>query len=217
MGVINSDNASCGKNAARRVILINDGKSKAWKRRKKKNWILNEGRYDCFEYRPGAVVHDPNVAGLRLKADSDSGETFVSDTSEEELPSRSISTRQPATEDCVCFYCNGKYSEGERGEEWVQCFICEGRVHSECAAYDFGCYNVSSFRMNRDFAFDRATGEAFLDSDLSFTSYRDYSYAFSDLLSVYWALAYSYMSNNIATWGLASQNKRIFIAQKKIV
>nr|CAI5867616.1 unnamed protein product [Callosobruchus analis] len=49
------------------------------------------------------------------------------------------------------------------------------------------------------------------------TYYMDIQMVNSDLLSVYWALAYSYMSNNIATWGLASQNKRIFIAQKKIV
>ncbi|CAK1581025.1 unnamed protein product [Parnassius mnemosyne] len=28
----------------------------------------------------------------------------------------------------------------QRGEQWVQCFTCEGWMHSECAGYDSGCY-----------------------------------------------------------------------------
>nr|CAH7729978.1 unnamed protein product [Callosobruchus chinensis] len=74
--------------------------------------------------------------------DSDSDATFVSDTSKEEVPSRGISTRRPSTEDSECFYCNGKFTEDQKGEEWVQCFVCENWVHSECAGYDFGCYTM---------------------------------------------------------------------------
>ncbi|CAH1985519.1 unnamed protein product [Acanthoscelides obtectus] len=71
--------------------------------------------------------------------DSDSDATFKSDESEEELP-KEDQVKQPTEDDCTCFFCDGKYADDRRGEEWVQCLMCEGWVHSECAGYDHGYY-----------------------------------------------------------------------------
>ncbi|CAG4946396.1 unnamed protein product [Parnassius apollo] len=71
--------------------------------------------------------------------ESDSDDTFASDESEEDIPSYA-NVRQPTGNDCICFFCSGKFTEDQRGEQWVQCFTCEGWVHSECAGYDSGCY-----------------------------------------------------------------------------
>ncbi|CAG5053987.1 unnamed protein product [Parnassius apollo] len=71
--------------------------------------------------------------------ESDSDDTFASDESEEDIPSYA-NVRQPTGNDCICFFCNGKFTEDQRGEQWVQCFTCEGWVYSECAGYDSGCY-----------------------------------------------------------------------------
>ncbi|CAG5037687.1 unnamed protein product [Parnassius apollo] len=61
--------------------------------------------------------------------ESDSDDTFASDESEEDIPSYA-NVRQPTGNDCICFFCNGKFTEDQRGEQWVQCFTCEGWVHS---------------------------------------------------------------------------------------
>ncbi|KAL0867828.1 hypothetical protein ABMA27_008529 [Loxostege sticticalis] len=70
--------------------------------------------------------------------DSDSNSTFISDKSEEELSYASV--KQPTGDDCECMFCNIKYGEDRKGEEWVQCFMCECWVHSECAGYESGSY-----------------------------------------------------------------------------
>lgn len=46
----------------------------------------------------------------------------------------------PTDEDAECFFCNGKYSEDKRGEEWVKCLICEMWVHGDCGGYESGIY-----------------------------------------------------------------------------
>ena len=46
----------------------------------------------------------------------------------------------PTDEDAQCFFCNGKYSEDKRGEEWVKCLICEMWVHGDCSGYESGIY-----------------------------------------------------------------------------
>ncbi|XP_047026166.1 MFS-type transporter clz9-like [Helicoverpa zea] len=49
-------------------------------------------------------------------------------------------TAVPTDEDAECFYCNGKYSEDKRGEEWLQCLMCELWVHGACGGYESGVY-----------------------------------------------------------------------------
>jgi hypothetical protein len=40
------------------------------------------------------------------------------------------------TEDVICTYCKGKFSDDVQGEIWVQCIMCEGWCHEECAGAD---------------------------------------------------------------------------------
>jgi hypothetical protein len=37
------------------------------------------------------------------------------------------------TQDVVCTYGKGKFSDAVQGEIWVQCVVCEGWCHEECA------------------------------------------------------------------------------------
>ena len=42
------------------------------------------------------------------------------------------STKEPENKDAECIFCNGKFSEDEREENWVKCFSCSLWVHLEC-------------------------------------------------------------------------------------
>lgn len=110
---------------------INEGKEQ-----EKKKGKIKAKKIDENEIRKTAtkrkILQEENT-------DSDSDATFISDKSEEELHMGGR-VKQPTGDDCACFFCNGQYADDRRGEEWVQCFMCEGWVHSECAGYDSGCY-----------------------------------------------------------------------------
>jgi hypothetical protein len=40
------------------------------------------------------------------------------------------------TEDVICTYCKGKFSNDVQGEIWVQCVMCEDWCHEERAGTD---------------------------------------------------------------------------------
>jgi hypothetical protein len=40
------------------------------------------------------------------------------------------------TQDVICTYCKGKFSDDVQGEIWVQCVMCEDWCHEECAGAD---------------------------------------------------------------------------------
>lgn len=43
---------------------------------------------------------------------------------------------QPQNTSAECVFCGTKFSEGVRGEIWVQCVQCEMWAHEECAGCD---------------------------------------------------------------------------------
>lgn len=70
--------------------------------------------------------------------DSESGASYSSASSGDvELFKEST---VPTEHDVECFFCNGKFSEDVRGEDWIMCVMCEQWVHSECAGYESGSY-----------------------------------------------------------------------------
>ncbi|XP_069671659.1 uncharacterized protein [Periplaneta americana] len=46
--------------------------------------------------------------------------------------SRSKDINEPE-DDAVCIFCAGKFSDDARGEEWIQCTLCESWAHSACS------------------------------------------------------------------------------------
>ena len=41
------------------------------------------------------------------------------------------SKKESENKDTECIFCNGKYSEVERGEIWINCFSCSLRAYTE--------------------------------------------------------------------------------------
>lgn len=71
-------------------------------------------------------------------SDTDTSASYRSASSdEEELFEEPF---EPIEQDAECFFCNGKFSEDVKGEQWVMCLMCDHWVHSECAGYEAGTY-----------------------------------------------------------------------------
>lgn len=75
-----------------------------------------------------------------IETDSESNTSLNISNSSEELAPEFHLNRKPEEQDTVCFFCDGKFSEDARGEQWVQCLTCESWVHCDCAGYDAGTY-----------------------------------------------------------------------------
>ena len=44
------------------------------------------------------------------------------------------STKESENKNAECIFCNGKFSEDERGKIWVKCFSCSLWVDLDCTA-----------------------------------------------------------------------------------
>ena len=42
------------------------------------------------------------------------------------------STKEPVNKDAECIFCNGKFSEDQRGEIWIKCISCSLWAHFDC-------------------------------------------------------------------------------------
>ncbi|CAH2086719.1 unnamed protein product [Euphydryas editha] len=104
------------KNRTQKKIIKGKGKKKITKKTKKRNMTGS----DSSDLNPGATSGN----------NSDSSDDII--TRDE--------TAVPTDEDAECFFCNGKYHEDKRGEEWLQCLMYELWVHSACSGYESGVY-----------------------------------------------------------------------------
>jgi len=80
-----------------------------------------------------------NITGSE-SSDSNSLATSGNNTDSSDDVGMRNEAAAPAEEDAECFFCNGKYSEDKRGEEWVQCLMCDLWVHAACGGYESGVY-----------------------------------------------------------------------------
>lgn len=44
-----------------------------------------------------------------------------------------LETFTPTDGDATCMFCEGKYSEDRKGEEWIQCILCKEWAHVGCS------------------------------------------------------------------------------------
>jgi len=77
-------------------------------------------------FQPGKQETGSTQASMKVKRDSRT--TSVQADAMENNGNR--------TEDVICAYCKGKFSDDVQGEIWVQCVMCEDWCHEECAGAD---------------------------------------------------------------------------------
>lgn len=74
----------------------------------------------------------PSLANRRL-SESSSGESEVplyDDDSDLDLP---LGNHDVNDTDATCIFCDGKYSEDTKGEQWIQCLMCKLWAHVACS------------------------------------------------------------------------------------
>ncbi|GBL96837.1 hypothetical protein AVEN_118957-1, partial [Araneus ventricosus] len=47
---------------------------------------------------------------------------------------------KPDSRKATCIFCDGKFSEDTRGEEWVKCVMCQMWAHLDCAGAETASY-----------------------------------------------------------------------------
>lgn len=90
--------------------------------------------------RNAAVKNRKTIKKKRFQEESEE-DAHSSYSVQDESDTLSIpETKTPDSDEAFCIFCNGNFLEDTRGEEWVQCLLCEEWAHTECAGYSSGSY-----------------------------------------------------------------------------
>ncbi|CAH1966959.1 unnamed protein product [Acanthoscelides obtectus] len=102
----------------------------------------------CPQRETESILTQPSTSGLHLVASkqkarnkrrsssstsSEKSEALhYQDSSGDELTQE---TTVDPDEDAICGYCDGKFSEDQRGEIWIQCILCLQWFHEQCSGH----------------------------------------------------------------------------------
>lgn len=68
----------------------------------------------------------------------DGSHEFVPD--DEDMDIDEIGQLVPDDHDAACLFCDGRFSDDQRGELWIQCFMCNQWAHEQCSGAEKDAY-----------------------------------------------------------------------------